>query len=342
MILFLILVAGIWALGHFMKAPVSARWLMICLIYLMVVALQLVLPAENPLRLAFGGELGEWVMLGILGGAVWAYRVGLGKLRKRVRSENQPVTAKAMSNTTERYTRHIVLREIGGTGQKRLREAKVLVVGAGGLGSPVIQYLAAAGVGQIGIIDDDIVDVSNLQRQIIHTEKRTGMPKVFSAKEAVAAQNPLVEVRPYNRRLTEDIAAELFSEFDLIVEGSDDVSTKYLANEAAWKARKPLIFGAISQWEGQVSLFDPVKGGPCYRCLFPQATKDGLAPSCAEGGVLGPLPGVIGTIMATEAIKQLTGAGETLHARLLIYDALHGEIRTIALQQDPRCPVCSR
>ena len=340
MILFLVLVAGIWALGHFMKAPVSARWLMICLIYIAVVALQIVLPEGNLLKEAFGGEIGEWIVLGILGGAVWGYRFGLGKLRDRVRPENLPIEEKITSDATERYARHIVLREIGGPGQKRLREAKVLVIGAGGLGSPVLQYLGAAGVGTIGVIDDDVVDVTNLQRQIIHTDTRAGMPKVFSAKSAIGEQNPLVEVRPYNRRLTEDIAADLFADYDLIIEGTDHVPTKYLANEAAWASGRPLIFGAISQWEGQVSLFDPAKGGPCYRCMFPEPTRDGVALSCAEGGVLGPLPGVIGTMMAVEAVKQITGVGETLRGRLMIYDALHGETRTISAKANPACPVC--
>jgi len=342
MLLFLILVAGIWTLGHFMKAPKSARWLMICLVYVFVLAVQIILPAGNPLRLAFGGEVSEWVVLGVLGGAVWAYRTGLGKLRARVRPENQPKPAETdrAAASTDRYLRHIVLREIGGQGQQRLRDASVLVIGAGGLGSPVLQYLAGAGVGTLGVIDDDVVDVTNLQRQIIHTDARAGMPKVFSAAEAIAAQNPLVTVRPYHRRLTDEIAADLFAEYDLIIEGSDHVATKYLANDAAWAAGKPLIFGALSQWEGQVSLFDPAKGGPCYRCLFPEPTRAGVAPSCAEGGVLGPLPGIIGTMMAAEAVKHITGAGETLQGRLMIHDALYAESRTIALPARQECPTC--
>jgi len=342
MILFLVLVAGIWTLGHFMKAPVSARWLMICLIYVFVVAVQIILPAGNPLRAAFGGDLGEWVILGVIGGAIWAYRTGLGKLRDRVRPENRisDTEKTAAATSTDRYLRHIVLREIGGPGQRRLGEARVLVIGAGGLGSPVLQYLGAAGVGTLGVIDDDLVEVTNLQRQVIHTDARTRMPKVFSAAEAIAAQNPLVTVRPYHRRLTDAIAEELFAEYDLIVDGTDDVATKYLANAAAWASGTPLILGALSQWEGQVSLFDPARGGPCYRCLFPEPTRPGLAPSCAEGGVLGPLPGIIGTIMAAEAVKHITGAGETLQGRLLIYDALHAESRRIDLKPRAGCPVC--
>ncbi len=342
MLLFLVLCAGIWGLGHFMKAPTSARWLMICLVYVFVLVLQVVLPEGNPLKSAFGGEIGEWIILGVLGGAIWGYRAILGKLRDRVRPENRPDGADglAKASATQRYARHIVLREIGGPGQKRIREAKVLVIGAGGLGSPVLQYLAAAGVGTIGVIDDDVVDVTNLQRQVIHTDARAGMPKVFSAKEAIAAQNPLVDVRPYNRRLTDDIAADLFADYDLIIEGTDHVSTKYLANEAAWKAGKSLIFGALSQWEGQLSLFDPKKGGPCYRCVFPEPTAVGVALSCAEGGVLGPLPGVVGTLMAAEAIKHISGAGETLQGRLMIYDALYAETRVISTSAKADCPVC--
>jgi molybdopterin/thiamine biosynthesis adenylyltransferase len=342
MLLFLLLVAGIWALGRYMKAPRSARWLMICLLYVAVLALQVVLPAGNPLREVFGGSATEWAVVGVIGATVWVYSIGLARLRARVRPENRPRAEPASppDSGIDRYARHIVLREIGGPGQKRLREAKVLVIGAGGLGSPVLQYLGAAGVGTLGVIDDDTVEVANLQRQVIHTDARRGVPKVFSAQEAIAAQNPLVTVRPYNRRLSDDIASGLFADYDLIVEGTDDVATKYLANRAAWSAGKPLIFGALSQWEGQVSLFDPAKGGPCYACLFPVPTAAGVAPSCAEGGVLGPLPGIVGTIMAAEAIKHITGAGETLRGRVLIFDALHAEARTMTARPRPGCPVC--
>jgi len=341
MLLFLALVAGIWALGRYMKAPRSARWLMICLLYVAVLALQLALPRGNPLREVFGGSATEWAVVGVFGVLVWLYSVGLARLRNRVRVENRPKEATPPPDSgVERYARHIVLREIGGPGQKRLREAKVLVIGAGGLGSAVLQYLGAAGVGTIGVIDDDVVDVGNLQRQVIHTDARRGVPKVFSAVQAIAALNPLVTVRPYNRRLTDDIAADLFADYDLIVEGTDDIEAKYLANRAAFATGKPLIFGALSQWEGQVSLFDPAKGGPCYACLFPVPTAAGVAPSCAEGGVLGPLPGIIGTIMAAEAIKHVTGAGETLQGRVLIFDALHADARTMTAKARPDCPVC--
>ena len=262
-------------------------------------------------------------------------------LRKRVRPENKPREQVHDSSVElDRNARHIVLREIGGPGQKRLKQARVLVVGAGGLGSPALQYLAAAGVGTIGVIDDDVVENSNLQRQVIHTDARIGMPKVFSAEAAMTAQNPFVTVRPYNRRLTADIAAELFQDYDLILDGTDDVATRYLVNETAVAAKLPLVSAAISQWEGQISLFDPSRGAPCYACVFPNPAADGLAPSCAEGGVLGPLPGIIGAMMAAEAVKLLAGAGTPLLGRMLIYDALYAESRVITVKRREDCRVC--
>ena len=194
-----------------------------------------------------------------------------------------------------RYARHIVLRELGGGGQRKLKEAKVLVIGAGGLGSPALLYLAAAGVGTIGVIDDDSVDGSNLQRQIIHRDQDIDTPKVFSAQAAMQALNPFVTVKPYHRRLTADLAAKLFAEYDLILDGSDNFDTRYLANRAAVATGKPLISGAITQWEGQISLYHPASGAPCFECLFPSRPAEGLAPSCAEAGVIAPLPGIIGS-----------------------------------------------
>ncbi len=344
MLFFLILSAALWGLGHYMRAPRSARWMMIGLLYVAVLGAKIGLPAGNPVSTTFGGSPGEWFVLGLLAAVVWGYSEGLKRLRRRVRPENRPpATASGALGPGEltRYARHIVLREIGGTGQRQLKSAKVLVVGAGGLGSPVLQYLAAAGVGTIGVIDDDVVEATNLQRQVIHTDARTGMPKVFSAEMAMREQNPTVEVRPYNRRLTDEIAEELFGDYDLIVDGSDSFETRYLVNRAAHAAGKPLISGALSQWEGQVSSFAPRDGTPCYACVFPEPPAPGLAPSCAEAGVLGPLPGVVGAMMAVEAIKEITGAGEGLRGRMVIYDALYGESRTIALKKRDGCPVCS-
>ena len=339
----LALAACLWGLGALIRAPYSARFLMIALLYVGVMIVQILLPESNPLRSATGGSPGEWLAIGVVGAAIWVYAKGLKALKSRVRAENRATSAgAAKTSATElnRNARHIVLREIGGPGQKRLKDARVLVVGAGGLGSPVLQYLAAAGVGTIGVIDDDVVENSNLGRQVIHTDARIGMPKVFSAEEAMKAQNPFVTIRPYNRRLTADIAPELFAEHDLILDGTDDADTRYLVNQTAVRAEIPLISGAITQWEGQISLFDPSRGGPCYECVFPEKAADGLAPSCAEGGVLGPLPGVIGTMMAVEAIKHLAGTGETLLGRMLIYDALYGETRIIRIDRRKDCTCC--
>ncbi len=342
MILFLCLAAALWGLGHVTGAPRSARWIMIGLLYVAILAVTVVFPEGHPLARMAGGSTGEWLVLGALIAAVWGYSAGLRHLRRRVRPENREpaLGQKESAAALERVARHIVLREIGGPGQKRLREARVLVIGAGGLGSPALQYLAAAGVGTIGVIDDDTVANSNLQRQVIHTDARIGMPKVFSAEAAMTAQNPWVTVRPYNRRLTEEIADDLFGDYDLILDGVDDDATRYVANTAAVRTGRPLVSAALSQWEGQLSVFAPGAGTPCYACVFPEPNAPGLAPSCAEGGVLGPLPGVVGAMMAVEAIKELTGAGTTLRGRMLIYDALYGETRTIALKRNPECPVC--
>lgn len=340
MLAFLVLAAGLWLLGHLIRAPHSARWTMIGLLYVAVLAVTVAFPPGHALRTLAGGTTGEWLVLGGLGAAVWAYSEGLKRLRRRVRPENRPLEADTSRVEIERYARHIVLREIGGAGQQRLKQAKVLVVGAGGLGSPALQYLAAAGVGTLGVIDDDVVSNANLQRQVIHTDARIGMPKVFSAQAAMEAQNPFVSVRPYKRRLTAEIAEELFADYDLVLDGCDDTDTRYVANAAAFAAGRPLISGALSQWEGQVSTFAARDGTPCYACVFPEPNAPGLAPSCAEGGVLGPLPGVVGAIMAVEAVKELTGAGAGLRGRMLIYDALWGETRTIALGKRPGCPVC--
>ncbi|RMD94837.1 MAG: molybdopterin-synthase adenylyltransferase MoeB [Alphaproteobacteria bacterium] len=239
-----------------------------------------------------------------------------------------------------RYARHIILREIGGTGQNRLKAARVAVVGAGGLGAPSLLYLAAAGVGHITVIDDDVVDETNLQRQIIHREASIGRPKVESAAEAMRALNSHIEVTPIAQRLAEENADAVLSGHDLVLDGCDSFATRYTVNAACVRAGVPLVGAALSQWEGQISLFDPARGAPCYRCVFPEAPAPGLAPSCAEAGVLGPLPGVIGSMMAVEAVKAITGAGETLAGRLMIYDALYAEVRSITIHRRPDCPDC--
>ena len=239
-----------------------------------------------------------------------------------------------------RYQRHIMLREIGGPGQKRLKEARVLVIGAGGLGAPALLYLAASGVGKIGVIDDDVVENSNLQRQVIHRHCDIGAPKAQSARRAMAAINPDIGIEAIEARLGEALARDLFPRFDLVLDGTDNFATRYMVNRIAAEHGTPLIAAAISQWEGQISLYDPARGTPCFQCIFPEAPAPGLAPSCAEAGVFAPLPGVIGAMMAGEALKHITGAGETLAGQMLIFDALYGEMRRIALKPRPDCPVC--
>jgi molybdopterin/thiamine biosynthesis adenylyltransferase len=232
-----------------------------------------------------------------------------------------------------------MLREIGGPGQKALKNARVLVIGAGGLGSPSLLYLAAAGVGTIGVVDDDTVDASNLQRQVIHTDQRIGTPKVQSARDAMLALNPYVQVRPYQKRLNAETAA-ILDDYDLILDGSDNFDTRYLVNQLAAQAGKPLISAAITQWEGQISLYDPAHGTPCYQCIFPHRPAPGMVPTCAEAGVASPLPGVIGSMMAMEAVKHITGAGEGLKSRLMIYDALYAEVRVIGIKPREDCEIC--
>ena len=240
----------------------------------------------------------------------------------------------------ERYARHVVLHEIGGAGQQRLKAAQVLVIGAGGLGSPAIQYLAAAGLGTIGVVDDDRVTLSNLQRQVIHASDEIGAPKVASAARAVARINPEVGVRRHETRLDEDNAPTIFADYDLVIDGSDNFETRYLANRMAAEQAIPLVFAALGRWEGQVSVFDPARGAPCYECIFPEAPAPGLVPACAEAGVLGALAGVLGAMQAAEAIKIVTGAGEPMRGRMMLYDALGADIRTIRLSPRDDCPVC--
>lgn len=344
MALVLFLAAVLWGIGAVMGTPRRLRWGMIGMLWLAVLSLHLVLPEGHALRMATGESPALWLMLGGAAALVLIYRAGLRYLRARA-VEKEPVTPPSRPGSfsdaeLDRYARHMVLREIGGPGQKKLKQARVLVIGAGGLGSPALIYLAASGVDTLGVIDDDTVDASNLQRQIIHTDARLGMPKVHSAAEAIAALNPYVTVRPYQRRLNAEIAAELFAEYDVILDGTDNFETRYLSNEAAHKQGKPLVSGALSQWEGQVSVFDTAHGTPCYQCIFPEAPAPGLAPSCAEAGVLSPLTGVIGSMMAAEAVKLITGAGEPLRGRMLIYDALYGETRNFKMSRREDCPIC--
>ena len=341
MLLVLALAALLWGLGLLIGMPRRHRLLLLALLFAAVLLAQLVLPDGHPLRTATGGSAAPWLILAAIAAVVGGYAWGLGALKRRAKApEPAPPTGPFAAGELERYARHIVLRELGGPGQARLKQARVLVVGAGGLGAPALQYLAAAGVGTIGVIDPDTVDASNLQRQVIHSDARIGLPKVQSAMEAMLALNPYVTVRPYQRRLTAEIAAPLFADYDLILDGTDNFDTRYLVNRAAVAQGKPLVSGALSQWEGQVSVFDPARGAPCYQCIFAQAPAPELAPSCAEAGVLGPLPGMVGSMMAVEAVKVIAGAGTPLRGEMLIYDALYGETRKIALKRRADCPVC--
>ena len=238
-----------------------------------------------------------------------------------------------------RYSRHFLLPEVGEDGQAKLLKAKVLMVGAGGLGSPSAYYLAAAGVGTLGIIDNDVVDISNLQRQILHANDRVGMPKVESAKKTLEGLNPDVKVIPYQAKLTSENIMDIIKDYDLVIDGCDNFPTRYLVNDACVLAGKPNVHGSIFQFEGQATVFYPGKG-PCYRCLYPEPPPAEMAPSCAEAGVLGVLPGLIGVIEALEAVKIILGKGETLVGRLLHFNTLTMEINTLKLRRDPNCPMC--
>ncbi len=238
-----------------------------------------------------------------------------------------------------RYSRHLIMPEVALDGQKKLKQAKVLTVGTGGLGSPLALYLAAAGVGTLGVVDFDVVDESNLQRQIIHGTSDVGRPKMESARDRITDMNPNVHVEAYEEALTSENALDIFKDYDVIVDGTDNFPTRYLVNDACVLLGKPNVYGSIFRFEGQASVFY-AKEGPCYRCLYPEPPPPGLVPSCAEGGVLGILPGAIGTIQATETVKLILGIGDPLIGRLLLYDALGMSFRQMKLRKDPNCPVC--
>jgi thiazole biosynthesis adenylyltransferase ThiF len=251
-----------------------------------------------------------------------------------------------MFNFTEeqikRYARHIILPEVGGKGQEKLLNSKVLVIGAGGLGSPAILYLAAAGVGTIGIVDFDVVDFSNLQRQVIHNTERVGTPKVESAKKTVEMLNPDVKVITYNTRISKENIMDIIKDYDVVLDGTDNFPTRFLINDACYFAGKPLVSAAMLRFEGQVSVFDyrMKEKSPCYRCLFPEPPPPGLVPTCQEAGILGSIGGIMGCVQATEAIKLILGIGEPLVGKLLIMDALSMDFRKVKLRKDPNCPLC--
>jgi len=238
-----------------------------------------------------------------------------------------------------RYSRHLILPDVGVEGQKKLKAARVLLIGAGGLGSPAALYLAAAGVGNLGLVDFDNVDVTNLQRQILHGTKDVGRPKLVSARERIGDVNPHVRLETYETALTSKNALEILRDYDVVVDGTDNFATRYLVNDACVLLGKPNAYGSIFRFEGQASVF-ALEGGPCYRCIFPEPPPPGLVPSCAEGGVFGVLPGLVGTIQATEAIKLILGLGESLAGRLLLVDTLAMRFRTVTVRRDPACPAC--
>lgn len=239
-----------------------------------------------------------------------------------------------------RYSRHLILPEVGMAGQKKIRATSVLCVGTGGLGSPIIMYLAAAGIGKLGLVDFDEVDFSNLQRQIIHGTEDVGRPKTASAVESIKRINPNVEVEVYETRLTSDNALDIIRPYDIVVDGTDNFPTRYLTNDACVLLNKPNVYGSIFRFEGQASVFAPTLGGPCYRCLYPEPPPPGMVPSCAEGGVLGVLPGIIGCMQATEILKLALGKGDSLVGRLMLFNALDMKFRELKLRKDPQCPIC--
>lgn len=269
---------------------------------------------------------------------VWMLR--LLRRKAKARAPGPPPAGTFTDAELTRYSRHMILREIGGPGQRALREARVLVVGAGGLGAPALMYLAAAGVGVIGIVDDDVVETSNLQRQVIHRTASLGQKKTASAAATLRELNPNIDIIEHDLRLNAENAPEIFTKYDLILDGTDNFPIRLVINAAAVTAGVPVVGGMLSQWEGQLSVWDPARDAPCLACIFPEPPAAGLAPSCAEAGVLGPLPGIIGTMMAAEAIKIITGAGEPLRGRLLIWDALDAQARVIRITRNPACKVC--
>ncbi len=324
-------------------------------LWLIMLLLHVFLP-DSRVAAGIGGSAQAWSVAGAAIVLALGYVRLLSGLRARVAAadscrnatpversliEGNPADGGLSEPELDRYTRHLVLREIGGSGQMRLRKAHVLIAGAGGLGSPVCLYLAAAGVGRITLADDDLVDRSNLQRQVIFQDAHQGTLKAQAAAEAMHALNPHVGVTPLPRRITGD-DIELVRAHDLVIDGTDSFAARAAISGTPAAAHTLLIAGAISQWEGQVTLYDPGGGGPCMACLFPEAPADGLAPACAEVGVIGPLPGVVGSLMALEAIKLLTGAGQGLRGRMLIFDGLYAETRMISTPQRAGCSVCGQ
>src|SRR6266404_2082272 len=261
-------------------------------------------------------------------------------MNKNIMDEQGVATTKLSKEEQLRYSRHMIMPEVGAEGQQRLNAARVLCIGAGGLGSPAALYLAAAGVGKLGLVDFDDVDLSNLQRQILHGTKDVGRKKLDSARDRLRDANPNIEIETHECKFTSKNAREIVSGYDVVVDGSDNFPTRYLSNDVCVFAKKPNVYGSVFRFDGQTTVFAPHLGGPCYRCLFPEPPPAGSVPNCAEAGVLGVLPGIIGTIQATEAIKLILGVGKSLVGRLLYFDALKMTLREFKVRRDPRCPVC--
>ena len=343
MMVFLLVGITVLVLDRIFNVTRRNNLVFLSLVFSIIFLIHLTVSVDHVLVKSTGGSLRNLIVSFILLLVIISYVFLLKKAKNIGKVKFEKDSTKNLFNPEElnRYARHIVLKEIGGLGQKKLKNAKILVIGAGGLGSPVLQYLGAVGIGTIGVVDSDLVDNSNLQRQIIYTDKMIGDSKVFAASQAIRAQNPYTKVLAYNYLFNEQNADDLISNFDLIIDGTDNAQTRYLVNKTCVKLKKPLISGAISQWEGQVMVYTSTLGSPCYQCVFPNIPNTELAASCSETGVVGALPGVIGSIMAVEAIKLISGAGELLDGRLMIYDALHAETRIIKLNQDINCPVCS-
>ena len=332
-----------WFLAGYLGVSQNLRATYVGILLAGILGALVLIPETHSFSIRMGGWA-PWATISFIFGVAFLFRLFISALRNKsneIYFADVQEADEFSNHELERYSRHIILRELGGLGQRRIKASKALIIGAGGLGAPIIQYLAASGVGTIGIIDHDKVSLSNLQRQVIYLTNQVGEQKVFSAADAIYKLNSNVNVRPYNRRLNSEIAEEIFSEYDVIVDGTDNFETRYIANAAAATTKKPLVSGALSQWEGQVSVFAPHQGGPCYACVFPTPPKDGLALTCSEGGVFSPLPGVVGSVMAVETLKILSQSGETLLGQMFIYDGLRGESRKIKLKPIKKCPVCS-
>ncbi|WP_134678900.1 HesA/MoeB/ThiF family protein [Paracoccus ravus] len=340
--LILLMMAAALCAGAVLGWSARRGWGIVGLLWAAAALVLWLAPKSAPARLA-GGDLRLWLLGGGILALVLGYRTLLRQLHRKARPLSEmprPASSGPLPDAElDRYARHIVLRELGGPGQAALKRARVLVVGAGGLGAPVCLYLAGAGIGRITLADDDAVSLSNLQRQVIFRSTDAGRAKADAASEAMLALNPHIEVTALNRRIGAEDAA-LIAGHDLVIDGTDSFAARQAINVACVAAGVPLIAGSIAQWEGQITIWDPKRGAPCMACIFPEAPAAGLAPACAEAGVVGPLPGVIGSMMALEAIKLIAGAGEPLRGRMMIFDGLWGENRLVKLARRADCPVC--